>query len=140
MIRRPPRSTLFPYTTLFRSLGLRDLVEGHPLGIAAQTKRARVGDEVHLVPAPGELQAELRGHGTGAAVRGIARNPDAHLQLCALGSGERGAVRSRHCVAIRSASTSGGSVASNVHTSMEPLPARRSPRSWCLNQVSCRFA
>src|SRR5438034_7530919 len=27
MIRRPPRSTLFPYTTLFRSLG------EHPLGI-----------------------------------------------------------------------------------------------------------
>src|SRR5256885_9105157 len=25
MIRRPPRSTLFPYTTLFRSLGLRNL-------------------------------------------------------------------------------------------------------------------
>src|SRR5258708_19247284 len=24
MIRRPPRSTLFPYTTLFRSLGKRD--------------------------------------------------------------------------------------------------------------------
>src|SRR2546430_12899169 len=28
MIRRPPRSTLFPYTTLFRSdLGMRELVE-----------------------------------------------------------------------------------------------------------------
>src|SRR3712207_8865740 len=29
MIRRPPRSTLFPYTTLFRSLveGVEDLVE-----------------------------------------------------------------------------------------------------------------
>src|SRR5690349_23984885 len=28
MIRRPPRSTLFPYTTLFRSMdGLRDLSE-----------------------------------------------------------------------------------------------------------------
>src|SRR3712207_8879712 len=26
MIRRPPRSTLFPYTTLFRSLVLRDLL------------------------------------------------------------------------------------------------------------------
>src|SRR5256885_3406156 len=26
MIRRPPRSTLFPYTTLFRSLAERDLV------------------------------------------------------------------------------------------------------------------
>src|SRR5438876_6580066 len=37
MIRRPPRSTLFPYTTLFRSVGEADLVEvrllledGHP--------------------------------------------------------------------------------------------------------------
>src|SRR2546430_5704161 len=27
MIRRPPRSTLFPYTTLFRSLGRGRLVE-----------------------------------------------------------------------------------------------------------------
>src|SRR5574337_1056214 len=27
MIRRPPRSTLFPYTTLFRSRGERPLVE-----------------------------------------------------------------------------------------------------------------
>src|SRR2546426_8452683 len=26
MIRRPPRSTLFPYTTLFRSRGHRDVV------------------------------------------------------------------------------------------------------------------
>src|SRR2546426_2810374 len=30
MIRRPPRSTLFPYTTLFRSRALQDLVpESH---------------------------------------------------------------------------------------------------------------
>src|SRR2546430_4215200 len=28
MIRRPPRSTLFPYTTLFRSVFLRDLDSG----------------------------------------------------------------------------------------------------------------
>src|SRR2546422_2295422 len=27
MIRRPPRSTLFPYTTLFRSPGLRELLQ-----------------------------------------------------------------------------------------------------------------
>src|SRR2546430_13454282 len=26
MIRRPPRSTLFPYTTLFRSLGIRRIL------------------------------------------------------------------------------------------------------------------
>src|SRR3712207_6893797 len=34
MIRRPPRSTLFPYTTLFRSIGGltgNDLKQGHPL-------------------------------------------------------------------------------------------------------------
>src|SRR5260221_6787137 len=31
MIRRPPRSTLFPYTTLFRSLGhLRDQLPADP--------------------------------------------------------------------------------------------------------------
>ena len=28
MIRRPPRSTLFPYTTLFRSVGTRVSLEG----------------------------------------------------------------------------------------------------------------
>src|SRR3712207_9111761 len=37
MIRRPPRSTLFPYTTLFRSAGLEvlddlDLVAGDDVG------------------------------------------------------------------------------------------------------------
>src|SRR2546425_12194590 len=31
MIRRPPRSTLFPYTTLFRSLLLLDLAEARTL-------------------------------------------------------------------------------------------------------------
>src|SRR2546427_8181902 len=36
MIRRPPRSTLFPYTTLFRSLG-RELTDTE--GLARSTKR-----------------------------------------------------------------------------------------------------
>src|SRR5256886_4444863 len=37
MIRRPPRSTLFPYTTLFRSLGAAALVNGTAVlvGLAA---------------------------------------------------------------------------------------------------------
>ena len=30
MIRRPPRSTLFPYTTLFRSLSDLDDLQAHP--------------------------------------------------------------------------------------------------------------
>src|SRR5256885_11455491 len=32
MIRRPPRSTLFPYTTLFRSMDL--FAEGEPITVA----------------------------------------------------------------------------------------------------------
>src|SRR3712207_8895581 len=32
MIRRPPRSTLFPYTTLFRSLGVAPEDGGHARG------------------------------------------------------------------------------------------------------------
>src|SRR3712207_8019880 len=31
MIRRPPRSTLFPYTTLFRSLGSQSPVQEQPV-------------------------------------------------------------------------------------------------------------
>src|SRR2546430_6818195 len=42
MIRRPPRSTLFPYTTLFRSLHARGAGRGERL-LAEQ--RAQEGDE-----------------------------------------------------------------------------------------------
>src|SRR3712207_9294534 len=35
MIRRPPRSTLFPYTTLFRSLGAGEDAGRHPPAVVA---------------------------------------------------------------------------------------------------------
>src|SRR3712207_8359525 len=35
MIRRPPRSTLFPYTTLFRSLALPPAAQLYPVGVDA---------------------------------------------------------------------------------------------------------
>src|SRR2546427_7019016 len=42
MIRRPPRSTLFPYTTLFRSRQLPALELGlHHIGEAEQPQRVR---------------------------------------------------------------------------------------------------
>src|SRR2546425_2168236 len=41
MIRRPPRSTLFPYTTLFRSDRRRIAV--HELGVASGLGRWRIG-------------------------------------------------------------------------------------------------
>src|SRR2546428_2099834 len=38
MIRRPPRSTLFPYTTLFRSLGQAALPDAPALGRGARAR------------------------------------------------------------------------------------------------------
>src|SRR3712207_9336302 len=53
MIRRPPRSTLFPYTTLFRSLRhvLADIGSGRDI----ETKAARFG----FLPETGNLIAFL---------------------------------------------------------------------------------
>src|SRR5256885_8785188 len=46
MIRRPPRSTLFPYTTLFRSvLGARGLAQARQRGMAC----LQVAQAVHQV-------------------------------------------------------------------------------------------
>src|SRR5262249_58598152 len=51
MIRRPPRSTLFPYTTLFRSLlaprGLAVVREAHPFA-PQHERRGEVHAELHV--------------------------------------------------------------------------------------------
>src|SRR3989475_9057725 len=69
MIRRPPRSTLFPYTTLFRSVLLRVLLEEvAPAGVddhdVAFTERDVVQLEPGLEVGPGDhralVQAGLR--------------------------------------------------------------------------------
>src|SRR3989441_6232308 len=53
MIRRPPRSTLFPYTTLFRSRLLRD---SHPaVQIAAATTLERVDSQLLVTAALEQL-------------------------------------------------------------------------------------
>src|SRR2546422_1330803 len=45
MIRRPPRSTLFPYTTLFRSERLRELPQGaHPRIVHADFQPREVAE------------------------------------------------------------------------------------------------
>src|SRR5258708_13127190 len=60
MIRRPPRSTLFPYTTLFRSmfvwreretrfLELGEGLEGLPLGIAFQDRKSTRLNSSHQI-------------------------------------------------------------------------------------------
>src|SRR3712207_8708922 len=60
MIRRPPRSTLFPYTTLFRSSGSPGgPARGRPrLPARAPDRRRRRADRVpHRVPESGALPA-----------------------------------------------------------------------------------
>src|SRR2546429_6687955 len=56
MIRRPPRSTLFPYTTLFRSI----VVVGHPrvriTGDGVAPERFQIG--VRAGALPGESRSE----------------------------------------------------------------------------------
>src|SRR2546421_8982516 len=55
MIRRPPRSTLFPYTTLFRSraaAGGGDVRLGGGVSTIRQYLRAGLIDELHLALRP----------------------------------------------------------------------------------------
>src|SRR2546429_8858191 len=47
MIRRPPRSTLFPYTTLFRSLGVRE--NGEKVLLSLMTTGAESADGWQLL-------------------------------------------------------------------------------------------
>src|SRR2546430_11000061 len=44
MIRRPPRSTLFPYTTLFRSDGAHVFLDGGAHDVAGRAVVAKVND------------------------------------------------------------------------------------------------
>src|SRR2546430_11961614 len=66
MIRRPPRSTLFPYTTLFRSTLFRNIVEVNLIGSFLTSR---------------EAARCMRGRGKGsivniASVAGIRRDVD----------------------------------------------------------------
>src|SRR5256886_17707826 len=71
MIRRPPRSTLFPYTTLFRSLRvLRSEDPGH-LPVEDQRDRQRRQRERELAPAA-HLQ-RARGLDEGATLGDVPR-------------------------------------------------------------------
>src|SRR2546430_17304429 len=96
MIRRPPRSTLFPYTTLFRSpdSGEPRVAVGR---VAGEREQVRNEDRVH---------AEFLAHALGVAdLPGLAidlhhavaahtlreilvRRPDAHLLCARIGRGD----------------------------------------------------
>src|SRR3712207_7552283 len=61
MIRRPPRSTLFPYTTLFRSDGYRlDLVDNGDLVVVRSTQRGIGPESAPLARRSREVLDQLR--------------------------------------------------------------------------------
>src|SRR3712207_7931500 len=80
MIRRPPRSTLFPYTTLFRSEGLRHLHHQSP-------RRHGVG-AARVLEAAREAG---RGHGRRARFRALPLVPGRAVRR--LGGGDRKSTR-----------------------------------------------
>ena len=63
-----------------RVVDRRDFVEGHALDDAPQPERAGIGDEVDVVPAPGELQAQLGRDRAGAAVGRVTGDADSHAR------------------------------------------------------------
>src|SRR5256885_7469891 len=70
MIRRPPRSTLFPYTTLFRSLGRRDAWPGRQHAVQRTPT-----DDLHLEP------CRHREHRTDVVDRKSTRLNSSHLVI-----------------------------------------------------------
>src|SRR5256885_16905070 len=85
MIRRPPRSTLFPYTTLFRSAHearpgsdpcqeARDAL-GNALGLLAVGNVAATGHDLHLRRAAGAV-ADALGVDQGAELVELSRSEE----------------------------------------------------------------
>src|SRR5260221_3006245 len=62
MIRRPPRSTLFPYTTLFRSLDLRWRTAHLPEDRGVGGRSARTGPHRLCLHRSEEQTSELQSH------------------------------------------------------------------------------
>src|SRR2546427_4810603 len=82
MIRRPPRSTLFPYTTLFRSRVVRRLAQmaAHAL-VARRDVEEALQPRMRLQPAAGIAAAVSVGSGLGLQDRKSTRLNSSHSQI-----------------------------------------------------------
>src|SRR3712207_7493823 len=82
MIRRPPRSTLFPYTTLFRSPGVLDQPAQQPQRLGARAERQQLTAPVRLAQAGDQGVHPGRAHPPHAQALAEGAAPDAvDLQL-----------------------------------------------------------
>src|SRR5256885_14021184 len=91
MIRRPPRSTLFPYTTLFRSsTPIREIAELNIGSRPASRKPSQKIEDLRAIPwgfSWGQCRLTLPGwYGFGAAVKAFIDQPgkDGKAQLALL--------------------------------------------------------
>src|SRR3712207_8345811 len=76
MIRRPPRSTLFPYTTLFRSRAQR-----HQRGELELERRRRRGEQLEDAEAGGGAHEQPRAHPPARADRKSTRLNSSHANI-----------------------------------------------------------
>src|SRR3712207_15009 len=79
MIRRPPRSTLFPYTTLFRSAFVTQLYDGEDLWTDRKLPGVRKMTRIDMGTVRRRLTAEPSAAGQGGSP------PDVPLELLARG-------------------------------------------------------
>src|SRR3546814_13357518 len=87
MIRRPPRSTrtdtLFPYTTLFRSLGRQAGRRAAALRIDDDERQFGHDREAHRLALQGDARTRRAGHAERSAIAGADRGADRrNLILC----------------------------------------------------------
>ena len=130
MIRRPPRSTLFPYTTLFRS-------SAHPRLHKHDSRRSakclpsfpRIVSDLHVRDADKSRTPSRR------PVYRIATNPEIRCRRCRTG-GRRGGVDQARGVAGRAGAGGGGSFG-HGETWPALLKARNLPRR-CLPTITGR--
>src|SRR3712207_7073354 len=78
MIRRPPRSTLFPYTTLFRSGGHSAAREGEIGDEAAEPEGQEQQDHVPALALEGHVPVHLRQPGAVLRAEGHEHRSEEH--------------------------------------------------------------
>src|SRR5438132_1294736 len=132
MLRRPPRSTLFPYTTLFRS----------PLGRLLD----RLGVRPERIVGPEAAQHELAvagddGQEVVEVVREARRDP---AQVLVVHGQERRALGGDHRAASSAAPGPVGTSAINGRTTVNTVPPARPPRKAivppCSSTILCARA
>src|SRR5689334_24355114 len=92
MIRRPPRSTLFPYTTLFRSR-LRTPASASELAREFEVSRQKLNYHLHKLEEAGLVELVGRRQRRGFVERLLKARADAYVVDPALMAGEARAAR-----------------------------------------------